>query len=262
MDDAEAFVAHYGLGFEQGRLTEGGDSLELVRTLEVLETVLPAAPADVLDVGGGAGVYAARLARGGYRVQLVDVVPLHVEQARAVAAELPEAHFTASLGDARDLSGFADGALDVVLLLGPLYHLTEQSDRVRALAEARRVLRPGGLVAAAAISRFASLLDGTVRGYLDDPRFVAIVERDLRDGQHRNPENVPEWFTTAFFHRPEDLVAEIEAAGLRLERLAGVEGPGAWIGRWPERAELVLRAARLAEDAPSLSAHMLAIARR
>ena len=124
------------------------------------------------------------------------------------------------------------------------------------------MLRPGGVVAAAAISRFASLLDGTVRGYLDDPRFVEIVVRDLREGQHRNPENVPEWFTTAFFHRPEDLVAEVDAAGLRLERLAGVEGPGGWIGRWPEQAELVLRAARLAEDAPSLSAHMLAIARR
>ena len=142
MDDAEAFAAHYALGFEQGRLTEGGDSLELVRTLELLETVLPAAPADVLDVGGGAGVYAARLARSGYRVQLVDVVPLHVEQARAVAAELPEAHFTAILGDARDLSAFADGAVDVVLLLGPLYHLTERSGRVARAG--RLVLRQRG----------------------------------------------------------------------------------------------------------------------
>jgi ubiquinone/menaquinone biosynthesis C-methylase UbiE len=262
MDDAEAFAAHYGLGFEQSRLTDGGDHLELVRTLELLESVLPAAPADVLDVGGGAGVYAARLARAGYRVELVDVVPLHVEQARAVAADLPGTHFTATLGDARDLSMFDDECVDVVLLLGPLYHLTERDDRVRALAEARRVLRPTGVVVAAAISRFASLLDGTVHGFLGDPRFVEIVERDLRDGQHRNPENVPEWFTTAFFHRPEDLRAEVEAAGLHLERLAGVEGPGGWIGRWPEQAELVLRGARLAEAAPSLSAHMLAIARR
>jgi SAM-dependent methyltransferase len=262
LDDAEAFDAHYALGFEQNRLTDGGDRLELVRTLELLDEVLPAAPADVLDVGGGAGVYAARLAGAGYRVRLVDAVPLHVEQASALAAAVPGAHFTASLGDARDLSAFEDESADVVLLLGPLYHLTEGSDRVRALAEARRLLRSGGLVAAAAISRFASLLDGTVRGYLDDARFVEIVERDLRDGQHRNPENVPEWFTTAYFHRPEDLRAEVETAGLHLERLAGIEGPGGWIGGWPEQAELVLRAARLAEDAPSLSAHMLAIARR
>jgi len=263
MDDADAFAAHYAIGYEHDRLTDGGDALELVRTLELLEAILPATPADVLDVGGGPGVYAARLARAGHRVQLVDVVPLHVDQARAVAAGLPGAQFTATLGDARDLSAFADETADVVLLLGPLYHLTERSDRVRALEEARRVLRPGGVVAAAAVSRFASILDGTVHERLGDPRFVEIVERDLREGQHRNPDNEPEWFTTAFFHRPEDLRAEVEEAGLRIERLVGVEGPGGWLARWPERAELVLQAARLAQDAaPALSAHLLAIARR
>jgi ubiquinone/menaquinone biosynthesis C-methylase UbiE len=263
MDDTRAFDAHYALGFEQERLTDGGDRLELVRTLELLDAVLPDAPADVLDVGGGAGVYATRLARAGHHVHLVDVVPLHVEQARAAAAELPGARFTASLGDARELSAFDDESVDVVLLLGPLYHLTERSDRVRALAEARRVLRAGGVVAAAAVSRFASILDGTVHGRFDDRRFVEIVERDLRDGQHRNPDNEPAWFTTAFFHRPEDLRSEVENAGLRLERLVGVEGPGGWFARWPEQAGLVLQAARLAEDAaPELSAHLLAIARR
>jgi hypothetical protein len=83
-------------------------------------------------------------------------------------------------------------------------------------------------------------------------------------GQHRNPVPVamPEWFTTAFLHRPEDICAEVEAAELELDRLIGVEGPGGWLGRWPAQAEVVLRAARLAEDIPALSAHMLAIARR
>src|SRR5215475_7417519 len=102
MDDASAFDAHYALGLEHDRLTEGGDRLELVRTLELLDAALPTPPADVLDVGGGAGVYAARLAHAGHRVHLVDVVPLHVEQANAVAAGLPGAYFTARLGDARD----------------------------------------------------------------------------------------------------------------------------------------------------------------
>ena len=87
-------------------------------------------------------------------------------------------------------------------LLGPLYHLTDRQDRVGALREAARVVRREGLVVVAGISRFASLFDGLARGYLSDDRFKAIVERDLRDGQHRNPTNEPHWFTTAFFTGP------------------------------------------------------------
>jgi ubiquinone/menaquinone biosynthesis C-methylase UbiE len=258
----EAFLRHYSAGVERDRLVEGGDHLELVRTLELLAEALPPPPAHVLDVGGGPGVYASRLARDGYRVHLVDVLDLHIEQARERAAAQPEAPFEAEVGDACNLSGHAGESADAVLLLGPLYHLTRRADRVRALAEARRVVRPGGVVVAVAISRFASLLDGTARGFLDDPRFAAIVERDLNEGQHRNPENVDGWFTTAYFHLPAELCTEVEEAGLAVERLAGVEGPGGWLDLWPDRRELVLRAARLAEDVPAMSAHMLCVARR
>src|SRR5262245_49787637 len=157
MDDA--FHTYYARGEERGRLASRQGRLELVRTVELLERVLPAPPADVLDVGGGPGRYASLLADRGYRVRLVDVVPQHVEQ----AAE--DGRVDAVLGDARSLDE-PDASRDAVLLLGPLYHLTERADRVRALAEAGRVVRPGGVVAAAAISRFASLLAGLARGRL------------------------------------------------------------------------------------------------
>lgn len=248
----EAFVRHYKGGVERRRLVLGGDALELVRTWELLEPLLPPPPARILDVGGGPGVYAARLAASGYEVKLVDVHPLHVEQAR------DHGTFEAELGDARRLDE-PDESTDAVLLLGPLYHLTERDDRIRALAEARRVVRPGGLVAAAAISRYASLLDGARRGFLADPRFVAIVERDLREGQHRNPENVEDWFTTAYFHLPEELRDEAVAAGLTVERLVGVEGPGGW---FEATRDVALTAARLAEELPGLSPHMLCLATR
>jgi SAM-dependent methyltransferase len=252
MDDA--FVRHYASGIERDRLLSGGDHLELVRTLEILEAALPMQPARILDVGGGPGVYASRLGAQGYDVQLVDVLPMHVEQARALGID-------AHVGDARDLAA-ADESCDAVLLLGPLYHLTEREDRVRALAEARRVVRAGGLVAAVGITRYASALDGVASGFLDDPRFAEIVERDLRDGQHRNPDDVAGWFTTAYFHRPDELRAEAEDAGLAVEHIVGVEGPAAWFDVWPERRELALRAARVAEAAPELSPHMLCLARR
>jgi SAM-dependent methyltransferase len=158
--------------------------------------------------------------------------------------------------------------VDVVLMLGPLYHLTERDDRVRALAEARRVVRPGGLVASAAISRFASLLDGLNHRFLDDPRFAAIVERDLATGQHRNPDAHEGWFTTAYFHLPSELPAELADAGLRLEALLGLEGPG-WL--FPDLIEddsaweTLMHAARAVEEEPALlgiSAHLLAVAFR
>jgi len=66
-----------------------------------------------------------------------------------------------------------------------------------------------------AVCRFASLLDGLYEGWLDDPVFRPIVDQDLIDGQHRNPDPVgrPEFFTTAYFHTPDGLAAEIERAG-------------------------------------------------
>src|SRR4030095_6392120 len=87
-----------------------------------------------------------------------------------------------------------------------------------------RVLTAGGIAAVAAISRYASALDGLARKLSLDPRFVKIRDRDLADGQHRNDTNELDYFTTAYFHRPDDLCAELEAAGFRDVTVLGVEG--------------------------------------
>jgi len=154
--------------------------------------------------GGGPGVYAEWLAGLGYRVHLLDPVARHVEEA------LAHASFTAALGDARHLEA-GNASYDAVLLMGPLYHLTERADRLRALGEARRVVVPGGRVIAVGISRFASLLDGLRSGWLNDARFRAMVDHDLATGQHRNPapDEHPEWFTTAYLHHPFELRASL-----------------------------------------------------
>ena len=262
-------AAHYTSVSEQQRL--GPLSLERVRTWELLGRHLPPPPAVVLDIGGAAGVYALPLAAQGYQVHLVDPVALHVQQALHASAEQPATPLaSASVGDSRQLD-WPDASVDGALLLGPLYHLTDRADRVNALTEAGRVLRPGGVLVAAAISRFASTMDGLLRGYLDEPGFEAIVERDVRDGQHRNPTGRPEWFTTAYFHLPEELGGEVAEAGLRLGALLAVEGP-AWmlpdIGQRladPTRRERVLAAIRRLETEPSLlgaSSHLLAVAYR
>lgn len=256
-------AAYYDSGVERDRLAEGYSRIELERTKELLGRYLPAPPARVLDVGGGPGTYAELLAEQGYDVRLVDGSPLHVRQALERAA----GRFTAVEGDARRLAE-EDASYDAVLLLGPLYHLTERDDRLAALREARRVLRPAGVVAAAAISRFASVLDGLHGGYLRDPRFWPIVERDLESGQHRSPEDGgTTFFTTAYFHRPEELAAEVEEAGFALDGVFGVEGPG-WllVDRWDDAGarEDILLTARALEREPAVvgtSSHLLAVAR-
>lgn len=260
-------LAHYALGLERDRLSRGASTpIERTRTQDILGRVLPPIPARVLDVGGASGVYAAWLAGHGYRVHLVDPVPLHVQQARE-ASEAAEAPFTVALGDARALEEAAE-TYDAVLLLGPLYHLIDPDDRVAALKEASRVVKRGGVVVAAAISRFASLLDGLVSGTLDDPAFASMVEADLSTGIHRNPTNRPEWFTTAYFHRPEELTDEVVASGLELQGVLGVEGPGWLMGAATEGEQVdeqVLRVARDLEAEPSVvgaSMHLLAVARR
>jgi SAM-dependent methyltransferase len=259
----------YEQGRERERLMRGIGTLELVRTQELLERFLPSPSADVLDVGGGPGVYAAWLARAGYRVHLVDPVPLHIEQAGAAVAAQPNYPFTAALGDGRKLDE-PDASMDAVLLFGPLYHLTERADRLASLDETRRVLRPDGVALIAAISRFGSLLDAVREGYFADPEAAQVIEETLRSGQNRNPglERFPGWFTTAFFHRPDELATEVAESGLILETLIGVEGPGGFVGDgWsdPQQRPHLLRAARLVEQEASLlglSPHLLAVARK
>ncbi len=259
---------HYAQRREAARLAQGHGPLELARTQDLLRRHLPAPPARILDVGGGPGTYAVWLQSLGYEVHLVDALELHVEQARRAGEVAGHPLASARVGDARQLAE-PSGRHDAVLLMGPLYHLTEREDRITALREAHRVLRAGGRVLAVSISRFASLLAGLFDGSISDPEFGRIVEQDLRDGQHRNP-TPRDYFTTAFFHHPRELRAEVRAAGFVVEALLSVEGPG-WPlvdfpARWADPAwrNHLLEAARAVEREPTLlglSAHVMAVGR-
>ncbi|MGH2746492.1 MAG: class I SAM-dependent methyltransferase [Actinomycetota bacterium] len=197
-------------------------------------------------------------------------VERHVLLAREASRRADAPLASVEWGDARELP-WEDDSGDTVLLLGPLYHLTERDERLQALRETYRVLHPGGLAVVAAISRFASTYDGLVSGFLDDEYFEKIVERDVREGQHRNPSRRPGWFTTAYFHLPDELAAEISGAGFEDVEVLAVEGPGWLVPDLqerlddPERLDRLLGVIERVEREPSLlgaSAHLLAIGRR
>lgn len=264
-------VDFYGEADENSRLGTGYFQLEHARTQELILRHIPSPPATIIDAGGGSGVYACWLAQRGYQVHMIDPVPKHLEQARSASQQQPNHPLaSAELGDARHLK-HRDSSADAVLMLGPLYHLVEKEDRLVCLREAHRVLKPGGFIWAAGISRFASLLDSLTHGFFDDPAFIPIVHGDLKDGQHRNPTGNPLYFTDAYFHRPGELSRELLAAGFQVVEIVAIEGPG-WLAKdfdflWndPAQRERLLAVARKVEKEPSIlgaTAHIMAIGRK
>lgn len=248
---------------EDARVPE--TSLEWLRNTELIARILPPAPARVADIAGGTGPYALWLAGLGHEVDLLDFVPRHVAAA-TTKADAAGAAVTAVVGDARALP-WPDATFDAALLMGALYHLQDRTDRVRALAEARRALKPGAPLAAVHIGRWASLGDGFARGYIADPRFAAIVADDLATGRHENPDAKPGWFTTAYFHRPEEILAEHADAGLRDVQLLAVQGFASVVDAGthlatPEGRDRLLAHIRATEAEPALlgaSMHLMAL---
>jgi ubiquinone/menaquinone biosynthesis C-methylase UbiE len=262
--------SHYERTKESERLSDGRGELERLRTQVILDRNLPPTPAVVFDVGGAAGVYAFPLAKQGYEVHLIDPVELHLDQARAHALSTGVTLKSITQGDARRLDA-PSGVADAVLLLGPLYHLLERTERLQALRESHRILKPGGVLLAAAISRFASLIDGFASGFFEDSEFRKIVAADLNSGQHRNPTNNPFYFTTSYFHRPEDLAEEVRTGGFDAVETLAVEGPvwsaaqfpNAWND--PAQRQSLMEFLSLIEREPSVrgaSAHLMAVAHR
>lgn len=173
---------YYTEGNEKDRLST--HRLDKDRTLQILRKHLPSPPAVILDVSGAAGVYAFPLTDMGYQVQQPS------------------------------------NSADVILFFGPLYHLIEETDRLKALQEAYRVLKPGGMLFAAGIARFASLMDAMHKGTLYSK--IGVIEQDFATGVHRK---ISEDITFAYLHRPEDLRKEMAASGFRNISLCSIEGP-------------------------------------
>ena len=253
---------------EDARLWQPGvGTLVRLRTWDILERMLPP-QGRVLDVGGGPGAHAAWLARRGYRVEMLDPIERHLELARARSAEQPDAPFEVRRGVAAELN-VEDGAVDAIVMLGPLYHLVDRAERIAALEEARRALRPGGVLAGEMITRHGWLLDATLKERLDQPEMWETIEHSIATGLSQpDADNLAPGAFWAYFHRPSELAEELAEAGFEQISLHGVEGFGWLLGdleRRLEQPEGMLRALRACESEPSLlgaSAHAIGLAHK
>lgn len=267
--DEAAVLAYYARDEEHDRLTAGTGLLEFLRTTEIIARTLPAPPAVVADIGGGPGRYTDHLLTLGHRVVHRDLVDHHVDRVRARHPAGSESgdRLDAAACDARHLD-LADHTVDAVLLLGPLYHLVDRDDRILTLREAARVVRPGGSVHVAAISRWSVRLAAIVVKRLDAefPQALAQADEAERTGV------LPPLFEGSFngyMHTPDELRDEVEESGLLLHALVNVEGIGFALGDLDERLtdpadrERLLSSLRITESVPELlgvGPHLLAVA--
>ena len=239
--------------------------LEFIRSQEIIARYVTKSRLAVADIAGATGRYSYWLAEQGHEVHLLDLSARHIELAKIHGKKRGIELASLTCGDARQLP-YEDDSFDMVLLMGALYHLQESGNRIQCLNECRRVLKPGGRAVFAYISRYASLVDGYKYQFIDDTKFQRIVETDLRTGKHENPEGIPHYFTTAFFHTPQLIAEEVRQGGFQNIRLFAVEGFASLINtddmmRDEGKKELLLQHLRLLENTQELlgiSSHILA----
>lgn len=270
-----AVLAGYNAGIERDRLRTGIGLIEFERTKEILLEKLPEAPAVVYDVGGGYGEYAWWLASLGYEVHLFDLAETNIAMSAGLAGEYPGVSLAdAAVCDARSVPR-PDKSADAVLLMGPLYSITEFEERILAIRECRRLLKDGGLLFSAALTpysvlipRLAWLNDGR-RKELEDPAVMAVFERALADGCYINPEKkIVSGLGSSHLHTARALREELALGGFRTPSVHGVMG-AAWLApnldellADPGARELLMKTVRMLdthEEVLGLSCHLLAV---
>ena len=271
-------LAGYNAGIERNRLREGIGLIEFERTKEILLEKLPPPPAVIYDIGGAYGEYAWWLALRGYEVHLFDLSETNIAMSAELAVEYPGTRLaSATVCDARAIPR-PEASADAVLLMGPLYSITEYGERILAIRESRRLLKPGGLLFSAALTPYSVLVsrlavyhenDTPKRRELDAPAVMAIIERALEDGCYINPEKkIANGIGSSHLHTAKALREELATGGFDTLAVHGVMG-GAWLApnldallHKEDTRALLLKTIRMLdthEEIIGLSGHLLAV---
>ena len=155
METLKALTQFYGNYDEDNRLNTRYGMVEFLTTMRYIEKYLHPGMR-VLEIGAATGRYSHFLARQGYRVDAVELIDHNIEIFKRNT--VPSENITITQGNAKDLQGFGDNTYDITLLLGPMYHLFTEEEKLQALSEAIRVTKKGGIVFSAYCMGDASVL--------------------------------------------------------------------------------------------------------
>jgi ubiquinone/menaquinone biosynthesis C-methylase UbiE len=262
----------YNSGAEMGRLDRGLGKIEFCRTKEILSSYLSGKKI-VYDVGGGIGIYSSLLAGLGHQVHLLELAPSAVEYAHK-HQNINHPYITEAC-DARHINRMDESA-DIVLLMGPLYHLQNFEDRIQVIKEAYRVLKKGGLLFTTGISKFSSTTwalstYGKENECLDDPVYQAMIQEEITSGKHNKPKEYPHFIAKAFFHTPNQLQEELEDVGFHTIRKCAIGGI-VWFTpsldeKWENKAsrEILLKIIKMTESEDSvmgMSPHFMVVSKK
>ncbi len=271
-------LAGYNAGIERNRLRTGIGLIEFERTKEILLENLPKPPAVIYDIGGGYGEYSWWLASKGYEVHLFDISETNIKMSKELSAEYPNYMLSESkVCDARSVP-CDDKSADAILLMGPLYHILELEERIKAIEECFRLLKDDGVLFSAALTPFSVLLDkiplyrGEENSILENSNFMSMVERELKDGCHINPErSVYGGLGSSHLHTAAALREELSIGGFSTVNIHGVMG-GAWLAPnvdelWKNEKsrETLMCTVRLLDNHDEiigLSGHLLAVSHK
>ena len=208
MSENEFLRNYYENYDEDGRLRSKHGLVEFKTTMRYIEKYL-APDARILEIGAGTGRYSHALAQRGYAVDAVELIEHNIDIFRRNTK--PGEKITVRRGNALELAEFADDTYDITLLLGPMYHLYTEEDQRRALQEALRVTKPGGVIFVAYLNNDATIVGfAFLRQGIRDPHFGSLIDRDTFRA-HSNPEDIFQMY------RREDVDALMN--GLPVQRL-------------------------------------------
>ena len=251
---------HYNKFCEDKRLTRKHGQVEYITSMKYIHKYLEQLPKDakILDIGAGTGRYSIALAEEGYDVTAVELIKYNLG-----ILKLKSNKVKAYQGTALKLKRFEDNTFDLTLVFGPMYHLYTFEDKVKALSEAKRVTKPGGIILVAYIMNEYSIL---THGFKDNCMKESIASGKVDDAFHviAEPEDLYDYV------RLEDIAAYNEAAGLERIQIIAADGPANYMRQTlnamdDETYELFLQYHLSTCERPELlgaSAHTLDILRK